>query len=50
MTNLLHDFNGHKDAWDRKMQEADREYFLSSHAGLVNIAENYVGLPYEEVR
>ena len=50
MTNLLHDFDGEKDAWDRKMQEADREYFLNSHAGLVNIAENYVGLPYEEVR
>ncbi len=31
------------------MQEADREYFLSSPAGLVNIAENYVGLPFEEV-
>lgn len=49
MTNLLHDFNGHQDAWDRKMQQADREYFLSSRAGLVNIAENYVGLPYEQV-
>lgn len=49
MTNLLHDFDGHKDAWDQKMQEADREYFLNSHAGLVNIAENYVGLPYENV-
>lgn len=49
MTNLLHDFDGHMDAWDRKMQEADREYYLNSHAGLVNIAENYVGLPYEEV-
>ena len=49
MTNLLHDFDGHKDAWDHKMQEADREYFLNSHAGLVNIAENYVGLPYEEI-
>lgn len=49
MTNLLHDFEGHKDAWDQKMQQADREYFLNSHAGLVNIAENYVGLPYEDV-
>ncbi|NIF26922.1 4-hydroxybenzoate 3-monooxygenase [Pantoea sp. Tr-811] len=49
MTQLLHDFGAHKDAWDQKMQEADREYFLSSPAGLVNIAENYVGLPYEEV-
>ncbi|WP_060476611.1 4-hydroxybenzoate 3-monooxygenase [Pseudomonas monteilii] len=49
MTQLLHDFGEHKDAWDRKMQEADREYFLTSPAGLANIAENYVGLPYEEV-
>jgi p-hydroxybenzoate 3-monooxygenase len=37
------------DAWDQKMQQADREYFFNSHAGLVNIAENYVGLPYEAV-
>ncbi|WP_339502524.1 4-hydroxybenzoate 3-monooxygenase [Pseudomonas silesiensis] len=49
MTNLLHDFGEHKDAWDQKMQQADREYFFNSHAGLVNIAENYVGLPYEAV-
>ncbi|WP_375739975.1 4-hydroxybenzoate 3-monooxygenase [Pseudomonas boanensis] len=49
MTNLLHNFDGHKDAWDQKMQQADREYYLNSHAGLVNIAENYVGLPYENV-
>ena len=49
MTNLLHDFGDHKDAWDQKMQQADREYFFNSYAGLVNIAENYVGLPYEEV-
>jgi len=49
MTQLLHDFGEHKDAWDQKMQEADREYFLSSPAGLANIAENYVGLPYEQV-
>ncbi|ANY87375.1 MULTISPECIES: 4-hydroxybenzoate 3-monooxygenase [Pseudomonas] len=49
MTQLLHDFGEHHDDWDRKMQEADREYFLSSPAGLVNIAENYVGLPFEAV-
>ncbi|CAD5108573.1 4-hydroxybenzoate 3-monooxygenase [Zestomonas carbonaria] len=49
MTNLLHDFGDDKDAWDRKMQQADREYYLGSHAGLVNIAENYVGLPYEDI-
>ncbi len=49
MTNLLHDFGEHKDAWEQKMQQADREYFFNSHAGLVNIAENYVGLPYEDI-
>ncbi|MCE5979142.1 4-hydroxybenzoate 3-monooxygenase [Pseudomonas sp. JR33AA] len=49
MTQLLHDFGSHKDAWDQKMQEADREYFLTSPAGLANIAENYVGLPFEAV-
>ncbi|MDF0729596.1 4-hydroxybenzoate 3-monooxygenase [Pseudomonas entomophila] len=49
MTQLLHDFGPHKDAWDQKMQEADREYYLSSPAGLATIAENYVGLPFEVV-
>lgn len=48
MTNLLHDFAG-SDAFDKRMQLADREYFLDSEAGRVTIAENYVGLPYEEV-
>jgi p-hydroxybenzoate 3-monooxygenase len=33
MTQLLHDFGSHKDAWDQKMQEADREYFLTSQRG-----------------
>ncbi|VVO44470.1 hypothetical protein PS833_06414 [Pseudomonas fluorescens] len=33
----------------RSLQQAVREYFFNSHAGLVNIAENYVGLPYEAV-
>ncbi|MNV85897.1 p-hydroxybenzoate hydroxylase [compost metagenome] len=49
MTQLLHDFGPHQDAWDQKMQEADRGYFLTSPAGLLNIAENYVGLPFEPV-
>jgi len=48
MTNLLHDFEGN-DAFDKRMQLADREYYLNSEAGRVTIAENYVGLPYEEV-
>ena len=49
MTNLLHDFAGQND-FDRKMQQADREYYLGSQAGMTTIAENYVGLPFEEVR
>lgn len=49
MTNLLHDFAGQSD-FDRKMQQAEREYYLGSRAGMTTIAENYVGLPFEEVR
>ena len=48
MTHLLHDFQD-KSAFDRKMQEADRQYYRGSRAGLTTIAENYVGLPYEKV-
>lgn len=48
MTHLLHDFSD-KSPFDRKMQEADRRYYLGSRAGLTTIAENYVGLPYETV-
>ncbi|WP_316391155.1 4-hydroxybenzoate 3-monooxygenase [Citrobacter farmeri] len=46
MTHLLHDFQDKSD-FERKMQEADRQYHLGSKAGLTTIAENYVGLPYE---
>lgn len=48
MTHMLHDFQGKSD-FDRKMQEADRQYYLGSQAGLTTIAENYVGLPYEKI-
>ncbi|POT56086.1 4-hydroxybenzoate 3-monooxygenase [Citrobacter amalonaticus] len=48
MTHLLHDFQEKSD-FDRKMQEADRHYYLESTAGLMTIAENYVGLAYEKV-
>lgn len=48
MTHLLHDFS-EKSPFDRKMQQADRRYYLGSRAGLTTIAENYVGLPYETV-
>lgn len=48
MTHLLHDFQTKSD-FERKMQEADRQYHLGSKAGLTTIAENYAGLPYETV-
>ena len=35
--------------FDKKMQAADRRYYLGSRAGLTTIAENYVGLPMERV-
>ncbi len=44
MTRLLHDFPD-QNAFDAKMQAADRRYYLGSRAGLTTIAENYVGLP-----
>ncbi|MGS3580166.1 hypothetical protein ACB309_00620 [Klebsiella pneumoniae] len=48
MTRLLHDFPD-QNAFDAKMQAADRRYDLGSRAGLTTIAENYVGLPMERV-
>lgn len=48
MTRLLHDFPEQSD-FDKKMQSADRRYYLGSRAGLTTIAENYVGLPMEQV-
>ncbi|QCT18256.1 4-hydroxybenzoate 3-monooxygenase [Jejubacter calystegiae] len=49
MTGLLHEFSG-QSGFERRIQQAEREYYLTSRAGLTTIAENYVGLPYEEVR
>lgn len=48
MTNLLHEFSDSTE-FDKRMQQADRDYYLGSEAGLKTIAENYVGLPYEQV-
>ncbi|BDH47084.1 4-hydroxybenzoate 3-monooxygenase [Salmonella enterica subsp. enterica serovar Choleraesuis] len=48
LTNLLHDFS-EQSPFDKRMQQADREYYLRSHAGLTTIAENYVGLPFDPV-
>lgn len=48
MTSLLHEFP-ENDAFSRRMQETERDYFTTSEAGLKTIAENYVGLPYTPI-
>jgi p-hydroxybenzoate 3-monooxygenase len=47
MTSLLHRFEQHSE-FERRVQLAELEYLLSSEAGRTVVAENYVGLPYEE--
>ena len=47
MTTLLHKLTD--DPFSRRIQLADLEYFTGSLAGRATIAENYVGLPYEEI-
>ncbi|WP_246210691.1 4-hydroxybenzoate 3-monooxygenase [Vogesella oryzae] len=48
MTTLLHDFP-QADAFDQRMQRSDYDYYTGSDAGRKTIAENYVGLPFEEI-
>lgn len=47
MTSLLHNFpeNG---AFGGRMQDAELDYMFGSQAAMTSLAENYVGLPYEE--
>ncbi len=47
MTSILHKFSD--DPFNQRIQEAELAYYTGSEAGLTNIAENYVGLPYELV-
>ena len=47
MTSMLHKFSD--DAFGKRMQLAELEYYTTSEAGLRTIAENYVGLPYEPI-
>jgi len=47
MTNMLHDFG---DVFDRKIMDAELAYYTGTEEGLRVIAEQYVGLPYEEVK
>ena len=44
MTSLLHQFP-ERSGFDRRIQEAELQYLLSSRAALTSLAENYVGLP-----
>jgi p-hydroxybenzoate 3-monooxygenase len=47
MTSLLHRFEEHS-AFERRVQQAELEYVAGSLAARTTIAENYVGLPFEE--
>jgi len=47
MTGLLHKFSSHTPL-ERELQLAELEYILGSRAAQVSIAEQYVGLPYED--
>jgi p-hydroxybenzoate 3-monooxygenase len=47
MTNLLHSFPD-TNAFDQKALDAELDYVVSSHAGRTTLAENYVGLPFED--
>ena len=45
---MLHGFP-ENDAFTQRIQHTELEYFVESEAGRKSIAENYVGLPYEEI-
>jgi p-hydroxybenzoate 3-monooxygenase len=47
MTSLLHRFPEHS-TFERRVQQAELEYVAGSRAALTTIAENYIGLPFEE--
>ena len=47
MTNLLHNFPD-TNAFDQKALEAELDYVVHSHAGRATLAENYVGLPFDD--
>ena len=46
MTRQLHQFPG--DAFALRMQRTELEYLFDSHAAQLSMAENYVGLPFDE--
>lgn len=47
-TSMTHRFND--DPIDRRIQRAELDYLSSSEAAMTTMAENYVGLPFEDFR
>jgi p-hydroxybenzoate 3-monooxygenase len=47
MTGLLHRFPAHT-PFERQLQLSELDYIAGSHAAQTAVAENYVGLPFEE--
>jgi p-hydroxybenzoate 3-monooxygenase len=47
MTSLLHKF-GDETPFDERRQFADLDYLVASKAALISLAENYVGLPFDD--
>lgn len=47
MSSLLHKFPQH-DAFDRRIQQAELDLVFSSESARRSLAENYVGLPFED--
>jgi p-hydroxybenzoate 3-monooxygenase len=45
-TSIMHNFSD--DAFDHRIQLAELDYLTGSKAALTSLAENYVGLPFEE--
>lgn len=50
LTDLLHNFGDDKDFYQQRMEGSELEFFLNSEAGRKVIAEQYVGLPFEDLK
>ncbi|MCQ3003461.1 4-hydroxybenzoate 3-monooxygenase [Pseudomonas syringae] len=48
MTSMLHRFPDN-DSFSQRLQQTELDYFVGSDAGRRSIAENYVGLPFEDI-
>jgi p-hydroxybenzoate 3-monooxygenase len=47
MTSMLHRFPEH-DAFQHRLQRSELDYLVSSRAAAASLAENYVGLPFDD--